>query len=78
MAISFVCHGVKEDCLKCPLEDCIRQYCVKDGEEISVKVVANPPRKNDKEYCKDYYWKHREKRKEYMRNRYHAKKESMV
>ena len=58
----FDCYGREEDCLKCPLPDCIRSMCVVDGEEITVSI-----KRNIAEYHRQLY---REKRKEYFREYY--------
>lgn len=75
---SFYCYGRQQDCLNCPLDECVREYCTINGEEVNVIVKTNLPRRDRKEYDREYYQKNREKRREYMKVRYHAKKARVV
>lgn len=58
--MTFVCTG--KECLDCPLKDCVRELCEKDGEFIHVIVKANR-----NEYWREYYRKNRERIREYQR-----------
>lgn len=66
----FDCYGRADDCLKCPLPDCIREMCVVDGEEITVSI-----KRDMAEYHREYY---REKRKEYHREYYMKNKKKIL
>ena len=66
----FDCYGREEDCLNCPLPDCVRAMCVVDGEEITVSI-----KRNMTEYHRQLY---REKRKEYYREYYRKNREKFL
>lgn len=61
----FICDGEKDTCLSCPLQACIREFCVAEGKFITVKV--NRAREERRAYEREYYRAHREKRLEQIK-----------
>lgn len=66
--MTFVCTG--RECLDCPLKDCVRELCEREGEFVEVIVKKELKTYEEKLYKKNYYVKNREKMLNRSKERY--------